>query len=291
MPSHHQWAVQQNQQNLQTERLLMTIRKINSSFGEFQIELDEDSYGHEFWDRIENGLYEPDTMAFLKLNVDENSDFIDIGAANGSMTILAGLRGARVLSFEAAPGIYAVANRNVELNNFINEVKVVNTAISNHDGVMTFSREGDNKVLSSIVFTSLENSSTEIQVQNLSEVIQEFHKPTRDLVLKVDIEGAEWRLFHDDEIIKSLAQHKATVLLAIHPGFHRPFKQYPLGLTLFSKTVWQLRNAAETYQVFKSLLAYAYIQRTSRDFINSPRKIVALMFGGYFEFILTFDKA
>jgi FkbM family methyltransferase len=184
-----------------------------------------------------------------------------------------------------------VANRNVELNNFINEVKVVNAAISNHDGVMTFTREGDNKVLSSIVFSSLQNSSTEIQVQNLSEVIQKFHKPTRDLVLKVDIEGAEWRLFQDDETMKSLAQHKATVLLAIHPGFHRPFKQYPLGLTLFSKSIWQLRNAAETYQLFKGLLIHAHIQRTSRDFVNSPRKTVALMFGGYFEFILTFDKS
>jgi len=269
----------------------MTIRNIHSSFGEFRIELNEDVYGHGFWDRIENGTYEPDTMAFLKLNVDENSDFIDVGAANGSMTILAGLRGARVLSFEAAPGIFSVANKNVEINNFSNEVKVVNAAISNHDAVMTFAREGDNKILSSIVFTSLENSSTEIQVKNLSEVIQNFHKPTRDLVLKIDIEGAEWRLFQDTEIIKSLARHKATVLLAIHPGFQRPFKKYPLGLTMLSKTVWQLRNAVETYQVFKKLIAHAYIQRTSRDFVNSPRKTVALMFGGYFEFILTFDKS
>jgi FkbM family methyltransferase len=269
----------------------MTIRNIHSSFGEFRIDLDEDFYGHGFWDRIENGTYEPDTMAFLKLNVDENSDFIDIGAANGSMTILAGLRGARVLSFEAAPGIYTVANRNTEINNFTNEVKVVNAAISNHDGVMTFSRKGDNKVLSSIVFTSLENSSTQIQVQNLSDVIQKFHKPARNLVLKVDIEGAEWRLFQDTEIINSLARHKATVLLAIHPGFQRPFKKYPLGFTMFSKTMWQLKNAVETYQVFKKLFAHAHIQRTSRDFISSPRKTVALMFGGYFEFILTFDKS
>jgi FkbM family methyltransferase len=268
----------------------MALRDINSSFGKFQIDLNEDFYGDGFWDRIENGSYEPDTMAFLKLNVNQNSDFIDVGAANGSMTIIAGLRGARVLSFEAAPGIFAVADRNARINNFINEVEVVNAAISNRDGVMTFSRAGDNKVLSSIVFTSLQNSSTEIQVLKLADVIQKFHKLSRDLVLKVDIEGAEWQLFQDQETIKALAEHKAIVLLAIHPGFHRPYKNLPLGLTFFFKIVWQLRNAAETHRVFKNLLRFAHIQRTSRDFIHSPRKIVALMFGGYFEFILTFDK-
>lgn len=268
----------------------MAVRDIDSSFGEFKVDLTDDFYGDGFWDRIENGTYEPDTMAFLRLNVAQNSDFIDVGAANGSMAIIAGLRGARVLSFEAAPGIYAVADRNVRMNNFTNEVEVVNAAISSYDGVMRFSREGDKKVLSSIVFNSLQNSSIEIQVLKLADVIRKFHQTGRDLVLKVDIEGAEWQLFKDNETIKTLSEHKAIVLLAIHPGFHRPFKNLPLGLTFLSKIVCQLRNAAETHRVFKNLLRHAHIQRTSRDFINSPRKTVALMFGGYFEFILTFDK-
>lgn len=268
----------------------MSVRDIDSSFGEFKVDLTDDFYGDGFWDRIENGTYEPDTMAFLKLNVDQNSDFIDVGAANGSMAIIAGLRGARVLSFEAAPGIFAVADKNVRLNRFTAEVEVVNAAISSIDGVMFFSREGDKKVLSSIVFNSLQNSSIEIQVLKLADVIRKFHQPGRDLVLKVDIEGAEWQLFRDNETIKTLSEHKATVLLAIHPGFYRPYKSLPLGLTLLSKTAWQLRNAGETHRVFKNLLRHAHIQRTSRDFIHSPRKIVALMFGGYFEFILTFDK-
>ena len=268
----------------------MAVRDVDSSFGKFRVDLNEDFYGDDFWGRIENGTFEPDTMSFLKLDVDQNSDFIDVGAANGSMTIIAGLRGARVISFEAAPRIFAVADRNVRLNSFTAKVEVVNAAISNTDGVMVFSREADKKVLSSIVFHGLQNSSTEIQVLKLADVIRKFHQPGRDLVLKVDIEGAEWQLFRDNETIKTLSEHKATVLLAIHPGFHRPYKNLPLGLTFLSKTIWQVRNAIETHRLFKNLLVHAHIQRTSRDFINSPRKTVALMFGGYFEFILTFDK-
>jgi FkbM family methyltransferase len=268
----------------------MALRNIISSFGNFQIDLDEDHYGHEFWDRIEQGSFEPDTMNFLKLHVNQNSDFIDIGAANGSITVIAGLTGARVVSYEAEPGIFAVADRNARINKFTNDVKVVNAAISTREGVMTFSRESDSKVLSSICFSGLQNSATEIQILKLADVIQEFHHVTRDLILKFDIEGAEWQILNDSETVNALSQHKATVLLAIHPGFHRPFKRLPLGLTFLSKTAWQLSNAVETYQVFKKLLVHAHIQRTSLDNIYSPRKIVALMFGGYFEFILTFDK-
>lgn len=268
----------------------MALRNVDSSFGPFQVNLDEDFYGNEFWDRIENGTFEPDTMSFLKLNVNQNVDFIDIGAANGSMAIIAGLAGARVISFEAEPGIFKVANRNIKLNEFTNEVGVINAAISTRDGVMTFSRKSDSNVLSSICFSGLQNSATEIQILKLEDVIQKFHHVTRDLILKFDIEGAEWQILNDPETINALAKHKATVLLAIHPGFHRPFKKLPLGLTSLSKIVWQLRNAVETHQVFKKLLVHAHIQRTSLDTIQSPRKIVALMFGGYFEFILTFDK-
>ncbi len=269
----------------------MATRDVNSSFGMFQVDLSEDFYGESFWDRIENGTYEPDTMAFLKLNVNQHSDFIDVGAANGSMTILAGLRGARVLSFEAAPGIFGVAKRNVQLNDFINKVEIVNAAISNRAGTMTFSREDDSNVLSSIVFTSLQDSSIEIQVLKLANVIESFHKPSRELVLKVDIEGAEWRLLQDKETLQVLSQHKAVVLLAIHPGFHRPFKKLPFGLTILSKTTWQIRNAIETYRLFNCLSKQAHIQRTNRDPINSPIKTVALMFGGYFEFIITFGSS
>jgi FkbM family methyltransferase len=268
----------------------MAVRDVDSSFGKFRVDLNEDFYGDGFWNRIEDGTFEPDTMSFLKVNVNQNSDFIDIGAANGSMTIIAGLVGARVISFEAAPGIFEVADRNIKLNKFTNEVGVINAAISTRDGVMTFSRESDSRVLSSIVFTNLQDSSIEIEVLKLADVIQKFHIPSRDLVLKVDIEGAEWQLLQDQETIKALAKHKATVLLAIHPGFYRPYKNLPLGLTFSSKIVWQLRNASETHRVFKNLLKNAHIQRTNRDYIHSPRKIVALMFGGYFEFILTFDK-
>ena len=112
----------------------MTTRNVNSSFGIFQVELKGDFYGNSFWDKIENGSYEPDTLNFLKYFVNAKTDFIDVGVANGAMSIIAALLGATVLGYEAMPGICSVANRNIELNNMTRSVNIRNRAISNRGG-------------------------------------------------------------------------------------------------------------------------------------------------------------
>lgn len=116
----------------------MTIKDVNSSFGAFQVDLTNDFYGDTFWDKIENGTYEPDTLNFLKCFVNTKTDFIDLGVANGAMSIISALLGARVLGYEAMPGIWRVANRNIELNDMNNSVNIRNRAISNRGGVQCF---------------------------------------------------------------------------------------------------------------------------------------------------------
>ena len=87
-----------------------------------------------------------------------------------------------------------------------------------------------------------------------------------------------------------MTKHEATILLAVHPGFHRPFKILPFGLTLMSKTIWQIRNIVESYLYFKKLLRYATIFRTNLEPVKKPKKFVMLILGGYFEFILEFGS-
>lgn len=266
----------------------MTIRNIKSSFGTFQIDLTNDFYGDTFWEKIENGSYEPDTLSFLKFFVNTKTDFIDLGVANGAMSIISGLLGARVLGYEAMPGIWRVANRNIELNGMKDSVDIRNRAISNRGGVMLLDTESDPSVLSSIVFSGLEDHQTEIQLDSLASAIEDFHNHDRNLVIKIDIEGAEWEILRDSTTIQLLKKHGAVLLLAIHPGFHRPYRRLPLGLTVLSKNYWHLRNAIECYRVFRSLEANGTVRRTNFDSVRSPKRVVALMFGGCHEFIVDF---
>ena len=261
-------------------------------FGEFTLDPDIDFYGDSYWTRVANKVYEPDTMVFLENNLNSETDFVDVGAATGAMSLIAGKLGSRVLSFEAVPRVFEIAKTHIGSNSDISSrVHMRNNAISSQPGTLELGKNADSKVLSSISneeTTHLEKAK--VGIVSLVDEIDSFHQENSRLVIKVDIEGAEWKLLSDKETLNGLRRHKAIVLLAIHPGFNRPFKVLPFGLTIFTKKYWQLQNLFIAYSFFGRLLKIATIRRTSLDKILSPKKCVLLMFGGYFEFIINFAE-
>ena len=266
----------------------MTI-EVKTKSGNFKVDTEDDYYGEEFWFNLENGNWEPDTISFLNQRIDNSVDFIDVGAANGSISLIAALNGANVLAFEAEELISNVAKRNFELNpDLRNKIEIRNEAISDSDGILIFSKATNPKIISSIVFGGGSGAGNTIQVRSLNGVIDEFHQRDRKLIIKIDIEGAEWNILNKLNVLKGLSEHSATLLLAVHPGFHRPFKKLPLGLTLLTKTIWQIRNIWESYFYFKKILDFARIFRTNLEPVKKPKKCVMLILGGYFEFILEF---
>jgi FkbM family methyltransferase len=231
-------------------------------------------------------------MVFLENNLNTSTDFIDVGAATGAMTIIAGKLGAQVLSFEAVPRVYEIAKAHLACNPTIsNQIVLRNKAISSHPGILELGKNVDSKVLASISNEEPTDAETAtVEIVSLIDEIESFHRPDKKLVIKVDIEGAEWRLLSDEKTLDGLSRHKALVLLAIHPGFHRPFRVLPFGMTYFTKKCWQVQNFLVAYLFFRKILKVATIRRTSLDRIHSPKKCVLLMFGGYFEFILNFKE-
>jgi FkbM family methyltransferase len=262
-------------------------------FGEFSLDPDIDFYGDSYWQGVSSKTYEPDTMVFLENNLNSTTDFVDVGAATGAMSIIAGKLASRVLSFEAVPRVYEIARAHIASNPDITErVTLRNEAISSKPGTLELGKNVDSKVLSSISNEEPTDAETAtVGIVSLINEIDSFHRQDNKLVIKVDIEGAEWKLLSDEETLKGLSRHKALVLLAIHPGFNRPFKALPLRMTFLTKKYWQLQNLFIAYFFFRRLLQTASIQRTSLDKIHSPKKCVLLMFGGYFEFIVNFAEA
>ena len=261
-------------------------------FGEFKVNPNIDFYGDKYWLRISNKTYEPDTMVFLENNLGPTTDFIDVGSATGAITLIAAKLGCRVLAFEAVPSIFEVARAHILSNPEISDlVTIRNNAISSKSGTLQIGSNADPKVLSRISEkdTRLDRTTT-VEIVTLSDEVESFHKIEKKLVLKIDIEGAEWKLLSDLATCVSLRNHKALVLLAIHPGFNRPFKVLPLGLTFITKKLWQLQNLVVAYNFFRRLMKFATVKRTSLDIVSSPKKCVLLMFGGYFEFILDFNE-
>jgi FkbM family methyltransferase len=256
------------------------------------VELDGDHYGEEYWQRVAERKYEPDTVGFIEDRCNPNVDFMDIGAANGAMTLIAAPNGAKVSAYEPDPRIHSVASRNIELNPKLRpQITLHNKAISAASGRLKFSRDEDSSVLSSIVFTG-HDKSTEIEIEKISlkEEIENFHQNSaRSLIIKMDIEGAEWGILKSKEVLKSLSLHKTTLLLAVHPGFYRPFVPKMRGLDYVRRAVWHIRNFNESSILFALVSKFGKIRRTNLDKVRNRNQFATLILGGYYEFIIEFD--
>jgi len=260
---------------------------------DFTVDLSEDFYGQDFWDRVSRSEYEPDTLDFLRRNCDQETIFMDVGAANGAMTLIAASLGAEVFSYEPDPLMNRVLTRNVNLNPNINKkIKISNCALAAKKGETEFSKGSNSSVLSSIVFSGNRgNRETKIQISAVSDELKLVNKSGSQIVIKMDIEGAEWGILRDHTTLQSLYTHKVKILLAVHPGFHRPHKKVSPGITRFFFEIWRLRNIIEAYKLFSALSKVATIKRTNLNPVVNAKIFSALCLAGYHEFIIDFNES
>ena len=221
---------------------------------EIVVDTTGDPYGDEFWRRFFSGRFEPATQGHLRAALGPGVTFLDIGAATGTMTLLAASLGADVYSYEPSPVHFALLERNVALNTgqLPGSVVLQNAAVSNMDGWVDFAVGVENTILSPIVFTGLEDGQSRIPVIDLSSELARI--PSEKLFLKIDIEGAEYRLLSDPAVVQSLAQRDATVLLAIHPGFCRLTpSDYGRRRSLFARSKWRLGCLRDDLRLFAAI--------------------------------------
>ncbi len=255
------------------------------------VDLENDYYGAEFWNKISSRTYEPDTIGFLEDNCDERTDFLDIGTANGAMSLIAAASGATVFGYEPDPLIYKVATKNFQLNPLLHrKINLKNIALSSGSGSTKFGSGEFSDVLSSIVIAgSVKNPVQEIAIVALFNELDHVHTDrARKLVVKMDIEGAEWKIFQSEECLNALKNHSAKVLLAIHPGFYRPFKHFRFSPNRIRYVYWQLKNFRESMYTFRKIQEVARVFRTNLSPVVKPRTFALLVLAGYHEFIVDF---
>ena len=264
--------------------------RINHRTGQFEVDTTGDPYGKEFWSAIQLRKYEPDTVGFLEDNLSDKNIFMDIGASNGAMTLIAASLGSEVISYEPDPTMFRILARNLDLNPSIREkVFLKNSGVSNTSSNLEFNANADSSILSSIVVGNLKSKGELVSILALSEEINQIHHDMeKKLVIKMDIEGAEWRILHDRRVLMIFAEHAATVLLAVHPGFYRPHKKIFKGIDRIAITIWHLRNYSESLRTFRLITQYGSVSRTNLNPIRNSHSFAILVLGGYHEFILSF---
>ena len=153
------------------------------------------------------GLEEFYDMAYLLHTLSENELFIDVGANDGSYTILAGaVKKAKVFSFEPIPSTFQRLIRNVRLNNIEDRVQGRNIGLSDKKGKLQFTTTNntDNRVLSK---NEKDQNSIEVDVLTLDMVLEK-ESPS---LIKIDVEGFETPVIHGAE--KTLSKESLTSVI------------------------------------------------------------------------------
>lgn len=254
------------------------------------VDTTNDHYGEAFWISLEAHQWEPDTINFLEREIEPGTILFDIGAANGSITLIAAALGAQVISYEPNPTVFVVCERNIALNASLGfQIFLQRAAVSNIPSEIKFVEGANSKIISEISIGSHSDLETVIPVLSLKDELSRFAKKQKKILIKMDIEGAEFAILHDRATLEALKSNGVKLLLAVHPGFYRPISQVRILKRLRTK-IFILRNFFEAMKLFNELASFSHISRTNLNPITSKKIFALLITAGYHEFILDFNN-
>jgi FkbM family methyltransferase len=168
-------------------------------------------------------LCEFDDMSFVMHYLRPGDLFADVGANVGAFTILAaGVAGANVLAFEAAPDTYEMLARNVRLNNFGDRVNAIHAAAGRTEGTAQFTAGlgTENHVLSG----ANANGTVTVRMTTLDKELAGIVPE----VLKVDVEGFETEVFAGATRTLRNSRLKAIIVERDNLGARYGFDEEPL---------------------------------------------------------------
>lgn len=169
-----------------------------------------------FWDKVERGLWEPETLALIDSHVTPGTTFLDLGAWVGPTALYAAARGARVIALEADPVALDQLRRNLAVNPALAQrIEVLARAVHATEGRVTFGarrKAGDS--MSSVLLAP--GAVTWVAEAITPAALAARIGSQERLFIKIDIEGGEYELL--PAMRPLLERPECRVLLSLHPG-------------------------------------------------------------------------
>lgn len=133
------------------------------------------------------GLHEFEDMGFLLHYLRPEDLFVDVGANIGSYTILAsGHVGCSTIAIEPIPDTFKKLKRNVEVNEIQDRVQLMNIAVGERSGYLSFTSGLD--TMNHVAASNESEDVIEVPVETLDSVINDGSCPA---MMKIDVEGFE----------------------------------------------------------------------------------------------------
>ncbi|MDZ5451390.1 FkbM family methyltransferase [Labrys sp. ZIDIC5] len=190
----------------------MNTRLRNVAGASFAVADDKDG----FWDKAESGAWEPETLASVHALAGPGTLFIDIGGWIGPITLTAAALGADVLAFEPDPRAFELISANIAANPVLtSRIRLHHAAVSPTPGRVRLGspkKPGDSmgSILAADSGAALWDAHAILPTD-----IAAMAGDAERLVLKMDVEGAEYQLL--PHLASLLGPRTVAALIAFHP--------------------------------------------------------------------------
>jgi FkbM family methyltransferase len=176
-----------------------------------------DAIGHEvLWSGLTK--WEKETVPVMLDNIRNARCFIDVGSNTGIYTVLACTinSGVRVIAVEPAPKVCAALKKNIAGNNLDSRVTVLNIALADSNGTVSF-HEAEDSTMSSLDVEGYQGQPgkvTQVECRTLDSVVEQL-KLEPDF-LKIDVEGFEHAVLSGAD--RLLSVFRPRIVIESNPG-------------------------------------------------------------------------
>jgi FkbM family methyltransferase len=199
-------------------------------------------YLNHFWKDI-YPIWEEDTYKAIIPYLDKDKTFLDIGAWQGPISMVAQQYSKQCICFEPDPIAFSNLSKNIELNNFKN-ITAINKAVSSESslkiGHLTELGGGGSSYLTN-------NLIVECNTISISQILQDHNLNQDNIsVIKIDIEGYECELLKDP-ILKNI---NVPMHISMHPFMFEDKTTYFENMSYFFGSIGYISYSLDTYEIF-----------------------------------------
>lgn len=208
------------------------------------------SRNETFWQRVNRGVWEPETFEIFDQHIEKDMLVIDFGAWIGPTALYAAQLSSMCLAFEPDKLAFEALQTNLDLNkdaDWADRLKIFEQGIhpSGEPIVISGHGEGGDSTTSSL-FVNRATRWT-IETRRLQDVVAENRNGFDKIFIKVDIEGGEYELL--PEIADLMADPAITFFVSLHPKFLRK----ALKAKHDAEPIWKTEYIDAMMKVFDAL--------------------------------------
>jgi FkbM family methyltransferase len=197
-----------------------------------------------FWRNIYPNWEQETYMDIVPLLHSEKT-FLDIGAWQGPISLVAQKYSKQCICFEPDPVAYSNLVKNVEINNFTNII-TENLAVSTENSLTIGHVLGLGDGISSYLNTE---NSVSCSTISIGDILTKYDLDENNIsVIKIDIEGYEVELIQDTKLIE-MKNKGVPIHLSIHPFFFENQQEYYSQIEKFVGSTDKFQYGREYYEI------------------------------------------